>query len=336
VSTRRLILFLFSIVAAIVLIGLLIRVGRIDLLTVGRQLRSVSHAAFLKLVLLNVALVYLSTQKWRTIDAVLRSPSDAVPSWITSLAVTSGGLAIGLILPTPIGMVAARTVGAYPHGRPLKRGTAGTVFEQSFDLLIVVLLAVASGITWYYGGGWLMWCLSAGAIVTIALLLVGPTISAIRRWLPCGRSGASGNRIIRGLQELQRPDLLNSGLARRLTMLSAARFGVVVLMAEQTAVAIGAHIPLWQMAAAVPFVVVTTIISVTPGGIGLNELTYATALHHFGTSLDVAAQWSLANRILATASCIVVAVCSIAIRGIANATAPTPFVPNSKVSAERT
>jgi len=46
---------------------------------------------------------------------------------------------------------------------------------------------------------------------------------------------------------------------------------------------------------------------VTPGGIGVNELASVTALKLFGTPLSIAAQWAVANRILCTASCFLVA-----------------------------
>jgi uncharacterized membrane protein YbhN (UPF0104 family) len=94
--------------------------------------------------------------------------------------------------------------------------------------------------------------------------------------------------------------------------LSTARFAIQVLMAGQTAQAIGVHIPLWQLAAAMPFVIIACVIVVTPGGLGVNELSYATTLHLFGTPLNVGAQWALANRVLVALSCIVVAACAIA------------------------
>ena len=311
-TLRRGLLLLASVALGVILVALLIRIGKIDLRLTLQQLKSVSPLAFFKLVLLNCLLVYLSTAKWRSIDAFLRRPSDSVPSRITSFAVSSAGMALGLVLPVQLGMTAARTLGTYVHGRPLKRGTAGTLLEQSFDLLIVLCLSVASGLTWYFGGGAVMWTTSAAAMTMLALVAVGPTIRLVR-WLGASysaRSEAPRNRILLSFWELQHSRLLNAALGRRLVVLSAIRFCVVVLMAEQSARAIHVYIPLWNMAAAVPFVVVATIIAVTPGGIGVNELTSVTALKLFGTPLVVAAQWSVANRILATISCFAVATCA--------------------------
>jgi hypothetical protein len=311
-TVRRVLLLLGSVSLGVILVVLLIRVGKIDLRLTLLQLQTVSPVSFIKLVLLNGLLVYLSTVKWRSIDDALRHPSDSIPSKATSFGITSAGMALGLVLPVQVGMAAARTLGTYVHGRPMKRGTAGTLFEQSFDLMMVAFLAAASGATWFYNGGAVMWMACASGMTVLAISAVGPLIGLIR-WAGASyssRTSAPGNRILRAVWELQHSRLLNATLARRLVGLSALRFCVVVLMAAQTAESIHAPIPLWHMAAAIPFVFIATIVAVTPGGIGVNELTSATALKFFGTPLAIAAQWSLANRFLVTASCFAVVACA--------------------------
>lgn len=323
-TLRRSFLAVASVALAIVLIALLIRVGKINLRVTLQQLRTVSLISFTKLVLLNVLLVYFSSEKWRSIDAAWRQSSDSVPSKPTSFALTSAGLALGMLLPVQLAMATARTLGTYVHGRPLKRGTAGTLLEQGFDLLTVAFLAVASGATWFYGGGAVMWTLSAVAMTALALLAVGPSIRLIR-WLAASynaNTAAPRNRILRSFWELQHSGTLNAGLARRLVMLSVGRFCVVVLMSIQTAEAIGLHIPLWQMAAAIPFVVFASVIALTPGGLGVNELTAVSALKVFGTPLAVAAQWALANRVLLAVSYFLVAACAAIMLGVEKIMAP--------------
>jgi uncharacterized membrane protein YbhN (UPF0104 family) len=331
-TLRRVFLSLASAALGIVLVALLIRLGKINLRVTLLQLQNVSQVAFAKLVLLNGLLVCLSTQKWRSIDAALRRASDSVPSRTASFALTSAGMALGLVLPVQLGMAAARTLGTYVHGRALKRGTAGTLFEQSFDILIVCFLAVASAATKVYKGGAVMWIVSASAMTALALLAAGPSIRIFLRIAASypARPATQQNRILRIVWELQHSGLFNPRLARRLVMLSAARFAVLVLMAGQTAEAIGANIPLWHMAAAVPLVVIATVIALTPGGIGVNELASVTALNLFGTAWAVAAQWTLANRILVVASCFVVAACATIMLGVEKIVASSKHGANSK------
>jgi len=314
-NLRRWILGIASAALTIFLIVLLVKVGKIDFRTTLQQLRSVSLLSFTKLLLLNCLLVYLSTEKWRSIDAAWRRPSDTAPSMTTAFAHTSAGFALGILLPVQLAMSTARTFGTHLHGRALKRGTAGTLFEQGFDVLTVGLLAAASGLTWFYKGGGVMWIASAATATVLGLLAAGPSIRVLR-WLAewCSVRAAGPRNPIKALMgslsELRYSSLLNARLARRLLMLSTFRFGVVVLMSVETAEAIGVHIPLWQMAASIPFVVIASVIALTPGGLGVNELTSVTALKVFGTPLAVGAQWAVGNRILIAISYFSVATCA--------------------------
>ena len=317
-TLRRSFFWTASAALTVFLIVLLIKISKLDLHVTVQQLKSVSWISFSKLVLLTAVHVYLSSLKWRRVDASLRRPSDSAPSTTMSFALTSTGVALGQILPVQVSMSAARTLGTYFHGRAFKRGTGGTLFEQAFDVLIVVFLVIASGITRFYRGGGMMWMVCALAMTGIALLALGPVVELIRRQVISlnARAVAPRNRVLKSIAGLQQSGLLKPSLARQLMSLSAARFAIQVLMAGEAAQAIGVDIPLWHLAAAMPFVIIACVIVVTPGGLGVNELSYATTLHLFGTPLNVGAQWALANRVLVASSCFVVAAFAIALLGL--------------------
>jgi uncharacterized membrane protein YbhN (UPF0104 family) len=323
-TLRRLSLGLASAALTILLIVLLVKVGKIDLRVTFQQLRSVTLVSLAQLVLLTGLHVYLSSQKWRCVDTALRRPSDAVPSRTMSFALTSIGVALGQVLPVQLSMSVARTVGTYFQGGAFRRGTGGTLFEQSFDVLIVVFLAAASGITRVSRGGGTMWTTWAIGVIAFALLAIGPAVRLIRAQAMslASRSGGPRNRILRSIADFHQSGLLNESLARKLMALSAARFVVQALMAAQAAKMIGVQIPLWHFAAAMPFVIIACVIVVTPAGLGVNELSYATALHMFGTPLAIGAQWALANRFLVASSCFVVAICATALLGLEKIVAP--------------
>ena len=314
-NKRRSFLLAASFALGVVLLALLMRISRIDLRLTLQQLESVRWISFAKVVLLNALLVLASTEKWRSIDTTLRSSTDSLQPRSASFALTSVGLALGTLLPLQVAMATARTLGTYVHGSPIKRGTAGTFYEQSFDILAVCFLAVASVITRVFSGGETLWIISAAILTGLALLTVQPLMRVIQWFADTCRIkvASSENRLgvaLRDFLEFQHSALFNVGLARRLVVLSLARYVVIVLMSIQTAEAIGLHIPLWQMAAAIPFVVIASVIALTPGGLGINELTAATALIFFGTQLAVGSQWILANRVLVTVSYWVVAICA--------------------------
>lgn len=307
-TRKRSFLLVASFALSAVLIVVLIKVGRINLRETLHQLEAVSFYSFAALVALTGLHVYLANLKWRKIDASLRSSADSAPSGAASFAFTSAGVALGQVLPVQISMSAARTLGTFVHGSAVKRGTVGTLFEQSFDVAIVLFLAVASVATWFLRGGWEMWLVTATTMTILALAAVGPLIGLIR-WLTTRASEtvASQNRILRKMTEVRSSGLLSVPLARHLMALSALRFLIQVLMAAEVASAVGAHIAVWQLAAALPLVVIACILSLTPAGLGVNELSYAFALGLFGTPLAIGARWALENRILVAASCLVVA-----------------------------
>ena len=311
-TMRRSLLMAASVALAIVLIVLFIKLGKVDLWLTLHQLMSVSLVDFARIILLNAGMIVLSTEKWRSIDAAWRSPTDTVPSRTTSYALTSIGLAMGIILPLQLAMAAARTLGTYVHGGALKRGTAGTLLEQGFDVYAVGFLALASGITWCCHGGAKTWAISASASIVLALLAVEPAVRITRWFAARWKAPTTGrfNRTLRSVWELQHSGVLNAGLARRLVVLSLLRTGTVVWMSIQTAEAVRLQIPFWHMAAAIPFVSVANIVALTPGGLGLNDIAGAGALDLFGTPFAIAAQWVLANRVLVTASYLLVASCA--------------------------
>jgi uncharacterized membrane protein YbhN (UPF0104 family) len=315
---RRPLVWAGSAVLTVVLVVVLFKVSKLDLRVTLQQLGSVSFSAFSKLVLLTAFHVYLSSLKWRSVDASLRHETESAPSRTMSFALTSTGVALGQVLPVQLSMSLARTMGTYFHGRALKRGTAGTLFEQAFDVIIVVFLAIASGITRFFRGGVTMWSLCALAVLLLAFLASGIGVRLVRSQADAlaARVPAPKSRLLLAFANLQHSGFLNAGLARKLLLLSAARFAIQVLMAVQSAQAIGVSIPLWHFAASMPFVIIACVVVATPGGLGVNELSYATTLHMFGTPLHVAAQWALANRFLVASSCVVVAVCAIAVLGL--------------------
>ncbi|HEY1263673.1 MAG TPA: lysylphosphatidylglycerol synthase transmembrane domain-containing protein [Terriglobales bacterium] len=292
-----------SITLGIGLLLLLVRLSRLDLWKMLLQVRNLSLLDLLQLFVLNGVLVYVSTEKWLSIDAALHGPRDSSLSRIEAFTLSGTGMALGLVLPVQFGLSTVRTAGVYSHGSPIKRGIAATLFEQSFDILVGAVLAVASLITLLCRGGATMWMLCAIALGMLLFLAVRPSIRAIRQFAVylADRPAVSkyrGLSFVRKLCELCHSDLLSARLVRRLIVLSTARFCVVVLMCLQVARAIGVKIPAWHMAAAVPFTVVASAIALTPGGLGLSELTSAGALKIFGTPLAVGATWAVANRVL--------------------------------------
>jgi uncharacterized membrane protein YbhN (UPF0104 family) len=308
VSWRRAIVSALSVALTFASFLFLSKLGGVDIRLWIRELRGANPALFALLALLTAIHIFLATWKWRCVDAVVRRPSDTKLSWGTSFALTSMGAALGQVLPIHACMAAARSFGTKFYGSPLRRGTAGTIFEQGFDFLIIVFLAIASAVTWLCNGGWALWTATAVAIVVLAIFAVGICIRVLSRVADFYFKHFAK----RAPAETGTPNpiafaFLNIQLGRRLMLLSAARSLVQIVMAAVAAATVGIHIATWQLAAALPFVILATVLAITPGGLGVTELTYTGALNLFGVPLGLGAQWALASRALVLSSCFVVA-----------------------------
>ena len=289
---------------AVSLMLLAVRIGKLQPALMASQIRNAASASLAALVVLTAVHIFLSNEKWRMVDAVLRIPGDAVPSRGTSFGITAVGVALGQILPIQVGVIAGRTIGTRFFGRAFSRGTLGSMFEQGFDVLVMTLLAVGSCVTLVFHGGRATWLLASGVILAMALLATGPVFAFARR---VGTSASTarllGRTLSESMKKLCQAGLLDPGLARKLTALSIARFIIQTLMAADVCAAVDIHIPIWHLAASIPLVILACVVVLTPGGIGVGELSYAGVLHLFGTPINVAIQWAVTARILISASC---------------------------------
>ena len=309
---RPILLAIASLTIGGVLIACLIAIGKIDPRETAQKLRHTDAVSFAVFTVLMALHILLSTQKWRIIDAVIRRPGDAPVPPSTAFALSSGGIALGQLVPAAMGMAVARTLGTYVHGRAFTRGTVGTIFEQGFDFLVICFLIPASVATRLFKGGALMWTGIAMISASAGLLAIGAGIRLLERIaiLLAVKKNSHPIRLQQGFAELRDSGLLNSKVARELAMLSIVRFVILVLMAWEATRAIGIDVPLWHLAGAMPFVIFSSVIAISPGALGVSELTYATALSLFGTPLPIAAQFALANRFLVAAAAFIIAICS--------------------------
>lgn len=335
--TRSIFLSLGSIAVGTVLIVALVHIAKVDLHVTLRRVADANRAPFIGLALLMAFNIFLSAQKWQLMDAVIRRESDAGLSRSAYFAVSSFGVALGQLLPTQVSMLIARVLGTQFHGRGFTRGAVSTFFDQGTDFLVVCFLVPASLITRVFIRNPLVWLAVSLSMAALAMITVSGTVNLMKRWAT--RFAFQGkNTAIRwrlGCLELAQSGLLQASLFRKLLAISLLRFAVLVLMAGETSLAIGSSIPLWHLGASMPFVVLSNALAITPGGIGLSEFTYTTALNMFGTPLTVAAEWSLANRALTAAAAFAVAICTAIVLLLRRSFRHQSSFPNPKLSSYR-
>jgi uncharacterized membrane protein YbhN (UPF0104 family) len=298
-------------VLALVLLIALAKIAQVDLAHLLRLLAEVKLLPFAALMLLTSLHILLAGEKWRLVQE--RIAPGAELSRRLCFCFTAIGTAAGQFLPMQVATALTRSFGTHVvTGTGAVRGALATVFEQMFDVSVVALCGIASGYCLWSGDlGW--WSAGAAAAVTSGFMLVGPvlaTAAAATKWLVTAHS-IVGDRIGRFGRTLAESGLFEQQLTRRLFALSVFRFVVLWLMAIATTHAVGLNISSLQLAAALPLVVLATTLAVTPGGIGVNEWTFAAALAGMGVDFETATQCALVNRVLVAAAALTIGVAGV-------------------------
>src|SRR5579883_3817 len=273
-----------SLAIGLALVGLLLRISGLGLQDITARFAGMDTRAFFGLVCLIILNAFLSSEKWRITDRAIRHTSNRELSQFESFTLSALGSALGQILPVQLSMPLARTLGTRIHGRAFNRGTLGSLFEQSFDVFFGCFLMIASVGTYLLHGQWNIWVALAVPCAAIAILSVGTILGLTRRLAGKAvseRANPVGWR--KFAIELSNSALLEPALGRKLMFFSALRFVVFVLMAGEITRAIHMAIPLWRLAAAMPFALLSTAAGITPGGLGLAEFTYVGVLAALGT-----------------------------------------------------
>ena len=306
---------LLTTTAAVLVLCALTYSANVDLAHLWATLRKVHVVPVLVLVSLFTLNAVLAAEKWRIVEECLTKKKV---SRRLCIALTALGGALGQILPMQVATAATRATGIrVVRGSGALRGGLGTLFEQSFDIITMIPLAAAS-LACVALNSVAMWPVLAGSALLATILTAGPAAAHFDAVLARTESGGVTGRSWRSLcARLSGTGLLEPRLLRGLILLSTARFVVLCAAAVATTQAIGSSIPTIDLAAAMPIVVLATGLSMVPGGLGVNELTFGVTLAAFGSPLAATLEWALANRVLtAVASTLIGAAGAAAIPGI--------------------
>lgn len=193
------------------------------------------------------------------------------------------------------------------HRVPFVHGAATSIFEQLFDVYVLLLFAICGVIAWYAGLTPASW----PAVVIIVVVAGWFALFLTLRMLQLHSITYQGSyRILRSiagwLTTCRSFDLLDAHLVLRLYGLSVLRYFFMALRMFIVVVAVAPAIDLFD--AVIGFTVVQTsqLIAVTPGSLGITEWTWAGYLSLLGYSTTDATAFSLALRILSYASILAV------------------------------
>lgn len=287
---------LAALLLGLVLIGALALAFGVSVDDVARAVRQVPWTAWIMLPAAHAALIILSALKWHLL---LASTSDGVPALRLrhATASTAVGTLAGQVLPLQIVTPAIRAWTARRHGIPVARAVGTSVFEQVFEIVVLLSMAAAGLVAAVAG---IAFGLLAGLALVILLFL------AIKPALQVG-AVATGSlerlafpflgRLRIGLDQAQ---MLPQGLLAKLMGLSILRYALMVWLNVQVLAWLVPGLPLMTLALAFPIVQAVTALPIVSGGLGLTEASWIGLLIASGLSAPEAAAIALSLRFVST------------------------------------
>lgn len=233
--------------------------------------------------------ILLAAEKWRLVQARLEL---RLPGRREAFAFSAIGTALGQLLPIPLASAASRALGnRLVRDASARSGAISSVWEQLFDLGVMTLLLPASVWALITGSAPLFAALAVPSLILggILVALADPCLRLVRlvplKFVRCAAD------------TLAQSNLLDRTLSMRLYLLSLCRFLTLWTMCLALNWMLGWPAPSSAFAIGLPVVVLGSVLSMLPGGLGANEWSYVATMTAFGTPLPQAVSWAFANRL---------------------------------------
>lgn len=294
-------------VAALLIAGLVARSG-ISFAELDSTLHEVSPLAIAGILVTTALFLALSALKWRLVMAQVASAEDNTPEWSYSLYYTSLGALLSVVITPHAAMPISRSIGAKLHRKgSATANAAASLYEQLFDVLPILTMAVAALIGIVSKASLLGWLLIGAALNAAALIVSIAVLRApfwkLARFLPLPSRRREG--LTQKLEWFATPPakmLLGARFVSMLFVISITRYAIILLRTAFVVVSLGLPISAFRFAEAYGVARLSSLVSITPGELGISEWSWSGVLTWMGVSLDDAARFVLTNRFYNTAA----------------------------------
>jgi hypothetical protein len=246
---------------------------------------------FLGVIVCTLFYNVLGAVKWHLIAGV-KAPRRFFYTYYTAQAVL-----IGQFLPLPVAIAGNRAaVMKFKQNTTLKKGFFNALYDMGFDFLISLFLIPVSFLQWTYHFGFGIWLTFSLIILVSANFFLMPAVKILpASWLTKLE-----------LSDGKRSDLLSPRILSSMMLLSALRFGLVVVRKFFGAGTFSIAIPLATIAYAVPPSTMSGLVMLTPANLGIAEWTWTYLLTLWSIPLATGAFFSVSFRILLFAAQLIV------------------------------
>ena len=184
------------------------------------------------------------------------------------------------------------------HGLAASHGAGTSLFEQVFDVIALVVMAMPALIVWSLGGDLWQWGLATLAAISVGAFCLRfsgsalRTLSTIEPFLPklraltdlCRRGESSG--------------LLSSPFLLEMYVVSMLRYFAMLARIPLLVAAFGLPLALSDAVPGFTIVQATQLAAITPGQLGIREWTWSGVLAFRGYDLPLAARFAIDLRVI--------------------------------------
>lgn len=297
---------------AIVLIACLVVRSGLSLEEFVGTLSDISPCALAGIVICTALFVTFSALKWRLVMSHMISDQANVPRWSFSLYYTSVGALLSLVITPHAAMPLSRSFGTKVHSNSSAIASAGaSAYEQLFDvvpLLTMSLTALAAMALRISFAGWFAAAVTLNCAALFGMILVLKSrFWLIARFVPLPhRRRAILQEKFEWFSTPAATTLLGAPFVATLFAISLVRYAIILLRTAIVVASIGFPIGAFQFVKAYGIARLSSIISITPGELGISEWTWSGVLNWMGFQLRDAARFVLVNRTYNIGSLLVV------------------------------
>ncbi len=299
---------LAGLLTAALLIVFLLSYSGVTANQLGEWLKRPNGLQLFGIFLASTAHMAFGAFKWRTIVSRIAPAQTARAGRMFFMFYTTVSAALAQFIMVHVASLLVRGLaGRIHHNVPFIHGAAASVFEQLFDVYILLVFAVSGIIGWTFALSPAPWF----AVTTVVLLMGWLMLSVTLRFLKARATLDLGTtRLARTVTEwigtCIRLGLVEPRLVSRLYTFSVLRY---LSMLARVAIVVSATtpaLPLFDSVLGFTVVQTSQLIAITPGSLGITEWTWTGFMALQGYPPDIGTAFSLALRILSYASILAV------------------------------
>lgn len=307
----RVLFSLIGFVAAIaVTIGLAIWSG-IGLSDIATQFRNSPFWLVPLVAVLTGFQIALSAFKWRLVLSHISPEMTKKETFGFFYFVSVASAFLSHLMTSYLSAIVVRSWAAKrAHSLPLGKGASTSLFEQLFDVAVILAALAPTVLVYIVGGSFVLWAAltSASLILGLSVFLI---LGRISQNLPAGDAhGSIVARVFAAFAGAQNAGLFRAATVVQLYSISVLRYLLILVRAPLTAVTLFTGIGIVATTQGFTVVQSMQLASLTPGNLGIQEWSWTGVLSLTGVSVETAAAFAIAYRLVTFTAMSLVAILS--------------------------